>query len=576
MTSPGTRLLLTVLGTSRECARYELGGREVDADLAPHALLRLLPDEEKPDRVIALCTSQAAAETWPTLQASLAGLCEATFTEVPEGDTADGMHAFVQHVADTIPRDGDVELMVDITHGYRHFAVLTYLAVLHLVALRGVRVVGAYYGMLRRKPAISPFIDLRPMIELPRWTYAVEALRETGSAAPIAAMLDLGPGGLGNMVAELRRLSEAHLSGLPLEAGRVAAQIYDQRLSFLRRTLRVQHNLPLAHELVSRFEEIIDSFRLLEPVSGDGWKRRVVLSRSELARQARMVDDLLQRGSVAAGLGLMREWTVSWATWRLGEEPWLDRTVRRRAEGLLGAISALTGEPELSSVLTPEQRALGRFWKLISELRNAYHHQGMRRQVVSSDHPDVEQDLSHVCNHWGHVLSSIPEIDLTLPVTRSGRVLVSPLGTRPGVLFNAIRACREAGLGDPERTLVICSDETIRLMREPLDRISYTGEVDQLVMSDPFGDIGEIDELVTKATRTLLGADEVLVNLTGGTTLMGLAAEKLAVEARRLARPVRRFGLIDRRPSEKQVSEPYLPSNAYWLDLNGGGDDADG
>jgi hypothetical protein len=338
----------------------------------------------------------------------------------------------------------------------------------------------------------------------------------------------------------------------------------------------VHHNLPLAHELVSRFGEIINSIRLPEPVSGDGWKGRIALSRSELARQTRMVDDLFQRGSVAAGLGLMREWTVSWAAWRLGEEEWLDFKVRKRVEGLLGAISALTCEPGLRSVLTTEQRALGEFWKLIGELRNAYHHQGMRRQVVSSDHPHVMRDLIDVRNHWRQVLSSIPETDLTLPVTRSGLVLVSPLGTRPGVLFNAIRACREAGLEDPERTLVICSDETARLIREPLDRISYTGEVEPFVMTDPFGDIGEIDQVVTKATRTLLGAEEVLVNLTGGTTLMGLAAEKLAVEARRLARPVRRFGLIDRRPSEKQVSEPYLPSNAYWLDLNGGGDDADG
>ena len=40
--------------------------------------------------------------------------------------------------------------------------------------------------------------------------------------------------------------------------------------------------------------------------------------------------------------------------------------------------------------------------------------------------------------------------------------------------------------------------------------------------------------------------------MTGGTTLVGLAAEAFAAEARSLACPTRRFGPIDRRPPGEQ------------------------
>ena len=52
---------------------------------------------------------------------------------------------------------------------------------------------------------------------------------------------------------------------------------------------------------------------------------------------------------------------------------------------------------------------------------------------------------------------------------------------------------------------------------------------------------------------------------TGGTTLMGLAAQELESLARTFARPIQRFGLIDRRPSQEQVADPYRPGEAFWL-----------
>jgi thioesterase domain-containing protein len=71
---------------------------------------------------------------------------------------------------------------------------------------------------------------------------------------------------------------------------------------------------------------------------------------------------------------------------------------------------------------------------------------------------------------------------------------------------------------------------------------------------------------VREARRPLVAAQEIAVNLTGGTTLMGLAVAAIANEAQRLGRDVRRFGLVDRRPPSEQDANPYRAGEAFWLD----------
>ena len=120
--------------------------------------------------------------------------------------------------------------------------------------------------------------------------------------------------------------------------------------------------------------------------------------------------------------------------------------------------------------------------------------------------------------------------------------------------------------------LVICSRETEGMIHTASQRAGYAGEVKPLILEDPYGGRAEIERLVEFARRSFVGAGEVFVNVTGGTTLMGLAAEALAGAARKLACPVRRFGLIDRRPPEQQDANPYQTGEPFWLDSTENGD----
>ncbi len=105
------------------------------------------------------------------------------------------------------------------------------------------------------------------------------------------------------------------------------------------------------------------------------------------------------------------------------------------------------------------------------------------------------------------------------------------------------------------------------MIAEALGYAGFSGKYEPLVLEDAFaGGAAEIERIAKMARAHLVGAAEVFVNVTGGTTLMGLGAEKLAAEARSLACPVRRFGLIDRRSTHQQDTDPYRTGEPFWLD----------
>ena len=414
-------VLLTVLGTNPRCASYTLRGGELfESRLAPVALFNLLPEEERPDRILAVCTPEAKQESWPLLEQALNGRCQMEYLDVPSGETENDITDYLETVAGAIP--GNVELTVDVTHGFRHFSFLIYIAVFYLNALRDVRVRGAWYGLLKEKGHPSPFLDLRPLLDLPDWIYALRVLRDTGSALPMAKVICSGtPNPAEQEIAHnLSQLSEAYLSGLPIELGR---QSYDirQSLKTLKGTLQHGHRpVPLSQELVGQFEGILKGFGLNDrPSDDDDWKCKVPLSEDELERQARIINDLLSRGNLAAAIGLMHEWTVSWIVLRCGREgEWLNFSrVRRKATTFLSKISPVGKNPNqiqtLKGRLTKEQRLLGEFWGHLTQLRNAYHHHGMGPRSSLIGEAETRDIYTAICEYWKKTLCSRPDFALS-------------------------------------------------------------------------------------------------------------------------------------------------------------------
>lgn len=562
-TTSTDHVLLTGLGTSHEEATYSLGDRLWVAQFAPAALLELLPPSERPRRVVVLCTAEAESRSFPMLADALGSGQSVERVRIPDGNQQEDIDTSLAAVADAIPQGA--EITVDVTHGPRSFSFLMYAAVLYMAALRNVRVRGAYYAMLSRSGP-SPFLDLRPLLDLPRWVYALRVLEETGSTRPLAKMFEDGPGGT-HIARDFDDLGSAYLSGLPLELGRTAARICKQHPTSVKRLLTKDYKLPRADDLLHRLREVLERFALDDPCPEVGWTKKTELTEKELRRQAHVVDHLLRHGNTATGLGLMNEWTQTWAVRRLGlgnSVGWLGRKVRGQAGARLHAIRVVGADPVLKHVLTDDQRLLGEFWSKLCDVRNTYHHHGMRPQDTGT--PEFKEKLVAVRTYWDKVLHSCPDISLTLGDPTRNRVLVSPIGERPGVLFSALEAFRKRNQGDPTLCLVVCSAETQGTVDEALSKAGYAGSVELLVLDDPFRGIGEMRKKAKSMRRHFIGADPVIVNVTGGTTLMGFAIQELAKRARGFACPVRRFGLIDRRTPEEQVADPYRAGELFWLD----------
>ena len=190
----------------------------------------------------------------------------------------------------------------------------------------------------------------------------------------------------------------------------------------------------------------------------------------------------------------MREWVISWVVFRQADEDgrqadgnaWLRRDVRQKAEGFLHAVRSIAGDAELRGTLTDEQRALGGFWNDLAEVRNAYAHHGMRGDDLVRD-GTIAAARARVLTCWKESTRPGFACSMSIGEAPGGRVLISPIGKRPGVLFSAVHAARESGAGgEPTLCLVICSRDTEGLIAEAVEQAQFAGVYQPLVLADAF------------------------------------------------------------------------------------------
>lgn len=552
--------LVTILGVKTWEADYALSGKTCRAPLASVAIVKLRGGISQ---VVSLCTQRAEQETLPILRQSIpvdtAVVCE----RIPSGKSPDEVQEFVSVVARVL--DGK-DAILDMTHGYRHLPLLAFAVVLYLSALQRTRLEAAYYGLLDDR-GHCPLLDLKPLVELATLAFAAGELRRTGSTTALVERVCRDGGTDANMLAvTLDALSAAFASGLPLELGHEAARFQQEVANRLERWLR-RRGVPLADGLVSAIKQTIARPAFVA-AGGSDWKRGVMLTADELERQARLVDDLLERRAYGPAAMVMEEWALSWAISRLfrpeGAGDWLDRANRERAAAVLRALVAWDSEPMLKVRLTQEQQRLAGWWQALSELRNSLAHAGMRREEVTPwrKKSKLGRRLECVRNGW-QWLRTQPDVSLRVPgIVR--RLLVTPVGNVPGAFFSALYHAWPV-----DRCLSVCSPSSRPLVDQVLARFGQGLKVLFCELSDPYADEVRARKVATCARPILAEAEEVVLNLTGGTTLMGLVVEWLGQEAKRLGRRVRRLVVLDKRPREEQEHNSYVKGQAVWLEDEG-------
>ena len=573
-------ILLTSLGTRAIETTYQCGDRTATASLTPLALVQLLDPSQRPNRVVAMVTEGAKDETWEPFKNGIYKSLnfEPQPISIPDGISDMEVRQILEKVAQEIPEGA--ELTLDVTQGMRHFPFIFYALVLYLTSLRGVKVRGAYYGMIEgtSQDAPRPIIDLQPLLALPEWFHAVRVFRDQGTTSAMAQLLEplaeklkqetgaqfkAGDKNAGQKSsAQLKQVKDvvdllekhafAYESALPLELGKASLHLIDPIKKIA--DMDTSSLPPLFAELTGTIAGVAEKAAFANPIPRKGeWKQNIPLDENELNRQARMIDLYLDRDQLPLAVGLMREWVVSWFIMRGSNQPrdWLKRSVRQKYERKLSALGAFERDP----LVTPEQRDFGNFWNLLTQqLRNALHHHAMREDALE----EPPKPLETVWHFWNKLKAG--KIELPQLGGGSGRLLLSPQGTRPGVLFSALKVAQ------PDTCLVICSNVSASSIPVAVEQAKFKGDIKRVELTDPHGGFAEIDATAEHARRKLLDADEVLANMTGGTTLMGLIIQRLVEQAQQLDRKVQRFALIDRRPPTEQDSDPFVQSDCHWLD----------
>lgn len=576
-------ILLTALSPESRRVSYAYRGRRVVAEHASLALLQMLNGNTRPGHVIAIVTAEARINAWPEFRQRVARQIEREpeAVEVPDGCDEGEMREILERMAAALDRYPDAAVTMDITHGFRHFPLLAYALGLHVHTMRGVPLRGFFYGMLLaaggspEPPAM--LLDLQPIVALQDWVRAVGSFRDTGNANQIAALLEehaqtlsqraradgdhawSRAGSQVQRAAEhVRQVSELYEAGLPLELGRAAGAAVKRLDEIGKSEVTRSIGLPMAGELLERLSDAAKPFVFPGRTPHKGpWKREIRCEPDELLRQARLITSYLDRNYLPLALGLMREWVVSLAL--LARQPedagLVDMSARTEAERYLGALAHYVAHHEKQGLAAPDerQRRWGELWIQLGALRNALHHHGMRiEELQPSKRAERIRTLWH----------GIADVQERPPPFGGGNgvLLISSQGQAPGLLYSALCNTR------PAACVVLCSDVSRAHVSPATERASFVGQVSVLMLADPLQGFDELKRLEQEARPLLFAADRVVANVTGGTSLMGTAVQRLVEAAQRLGRPVRRFALIDRRPREAQHEDPFVQSGIYWLD----------
>jgi len=78
-------------------------------------------------------------------------------------------------------------------------------------------------------------------------------------------------------------------------------------------------------------------------------------------------------------------------------------------------------------------------------------------------------------------------------------------------------------------------------------------------VNDPFTGVNEVERVTEEARKYLEenGVKEVVINLTGGTSLLGYMVERIR-DGIRYGRKITTVLAVDRRPYEEQKENPYV------------------
>jgi hypothetical protein len=545
--SENKRIILSSLGTGQPRETdYSLDGEVARTYYSSLAVRSLVPELRETGEVWFVLTEKAAEIHWEGIQEE-SRKWNFPVNKIDIVGNEDDVHEFLTKTAEALP--DRCSLTLNITEGFRHHAFLYYALALYLTSFRSITIDGVWYCRYEGDSPLKPLISLQSVFDLANWFYGLRLERETGSYTGIAQMTQ-DP----TLTETLKDLSQNIMNGLPIDAGVKATELCE-RMS----ANSIIEGIPFSDELNERIKTVASE------LATEQKSVSARLSNPELERQARLIDRYFDRGQWNLAFGLLKEYIVNWIALKECPDQWLERDERMKIERKLGLMHHVqstkskthSGKKErrfkaLYESMTDNQKAWSSRWNALTGLRNKLQHHGMNK---SQDRLDPTK-ITDMRSFWESRNTWTDEYQFG---RGTGKLLICPLGNSPGVLFSALQHIH------PDRLIVVCSKSTQGFVAEAIEKVRAMHdqtdephlETQELIMDDPHAGIGEFDPLMESSFKWLAESDEVIANLTGGTSLMGVLVSRLVKEAENLQKRVQEFVLIDKRPFEQQQKNPW-------------------
>lgn len=561
-----TLKLITALGAAPKKTTYDFGrdprggttdkvgsngnGAGPATRFFPVALSRHI----RPDTVCVLLTEKAKQESWDTKdfteELSRAAPSAAVVPIfIPDGKNEDELWQIFERMAGAV--EPGEEVVFDITHGLRSFVFLAFLSIAYLRLAKNVTVRDVYYGALSVGGPLAalpgaegdgevtrtPVFRLTPFVSLLDWTEHVATFVRYGNAAPMAELASTSAGrdnqAQERFAKKLRHVSEALLTNQPRALGNAVQELLQARTS----AVGIPPFAMIMDKAVAEYKHFEAAKYSLD-------------AQMDLARWYG------EKGYAVQAAQLLRELFINK----------IIVTVLADTDRLY-AHSRREVEKELRRRLTiKKEHTITELWNALRKPRNTLAHCGFH-----SGGPQPE-DIPNRLNENIHKFERVMDDDALWKdfwrlAAAEKKLLLTPLGTSPGLLLTALVRVQ------PDVVVVVTSQLAAERIPEAVAKSGYQGQMKYVAVKDVFGGFQEAREVrgaAAEAAREMLGDGgfDVVVNLTGGTTVLQYLVERAVDHFRNEGCNVKRVVMVDRRPYEEQQKDPYVVGEMLEIDAD--------
>lgn len=580
------------------------------AQASPHRFIQsalvqvLMSDGNQEREVIIFLTDKARQGNWSTrskkgelsLQEELAELLKekeyagirVRTVDVSEGFSTKDMWSIFQVVENNV--DVGDQVIFDITHSFRSLPFLSLLLLNYARVFRKILIEGIVYGAfeaLGRKDAVENMpiserlvniVDLKEFVKLLDWSVAADHFVKAGDTQDLYRMAkaELSP-----LKAKFKATDENlnQLDWLLQNLNDFSQQAATCRTrTILRDTIpKISNNTVMAKNESEPYVKAL--LPILDVVRGE---MAGMLKGNDIQKGNALVRWCLDHDKIQQAWTILRENVISYLCQEVGYkehgfkiECGKERDLTSEAAHVLATkkpiekwYKAIKEQPWIVDAIRSNSKLfeVAKLLDSITPYRNDLDH----AEYTCENYPAnrFKMILEQTLTKFERLInietrkSTEKEIESEEKTQESfTRILLSPLGLSPGLLFSALSQLT------PQHALVLTSKDAVGNLPQIIQHADYQGTLQEVLVSDPFTcfqQVTEIEVPIIKALSAFSNA-EIWVNITGGTTALQYLVQRVASVLKKKGYLIHEVAFADRRSLEEQKRVPFVEGEMFIL-----------